>query len=61
MHRSVPLCTLQFPVVFNFTALAAFQGGIDSGPKKSRGSEPNPIPLALVMDARIKNITYVTV
>jgi hypothetical protein len=39
-------------------ALAYWLNAISQGPKKSRFPWPNPLPLALIMDAaRIKSIT----
>jgi hypothetical protein len=43
-------------------SLAYRLNAISQGPKKSRFPGPNPLPLALVMDAaRIKSITHRTV
>jgi hypothetical protein len=55
MYRSVPLCPEFFGPQM---ALAYRLDAISQGPKTSRFPGPNPLPLALVMDAaRIKSIT----
>jgi hypothetical protein len=50
MYRSVPSCTLQFPVNFWEMALAYQLDAISQDTKNSRFLGPNPLPLALVMD-----------
>jgi hypothetical protein len=50
MSRSVPSCTLQYPVNFWEMALAYQLDAISQDPKNSRFLEPNALPLALVMD-----------
>jgi hypothetical protein len=61
MYRSVPLCTLQWLGFLEFfgprMALAYLLDAISQGSKNSQFPGPNPLPLALVMDAaRIKGI-----
>ncbi len=56
MYRSVPLCPEFFGPQM---ALAYRLDDISQGPKNSRFPGPNPLPLALIMDAaRIKSIKH---
>jgi hypothetical protein len=54
MHWSVPLCTLQFAIDYEFfgpqMALAYQLDAISQGPKNSQFPGPNPLPFALIMD-----------